>query len=335
MMRFTTATTLPILLLLLSTLFGGWWIVASLTYMTGLVFFLDTVIQDTAGTDTDAEFPAGDALLIAIGCAHFPLMALVVWSLVQQPFSLAEDIALFMASGLFFGQIGNSTAHELIHRPKRWLHRLGMWMYVSLLFGHHTSAHVLVHHRHVATDADPSSSKLGESYYAFALRAWIGSFALGYLAEKERLSKIGGPASQNPYVVYCLGAFGFLLIAYQSLGLSGLATFAALALYATAQLLLSDYVQHYGLRRGLQDGKAEPVNNTHSWNSPHPFSSAMMLNAPRHSDHHARPSKTFPKLEIPDGSPTLPRSLPTMATLALFPTLWRRVMDPRALKWQR
>ena len=116
-------------------------------------------------------------------------------------------------------------------------------------------------------------------------------------------------------------------------GLAGAFAYVALALYATSQLLLSDYVQHYGLSRKVVDGKAEPVGDRHSWNAPHWFSSALMLNAPRHSDHHAHPSRGFTDLGIPQSAPTLPRSLPTMATLALFPSVWRRIMDHRAKDW--
>jgi alkane 1-monooxygenase len=94
--------------------------------------------------------------------------------------------------------------------------------------------------------------------------------------------------------------------------------------------MLSDYVQHYGLsRRIMADGKPEPVGSRHSWNAPHLMSSALMLNAPRHSDHHANPARPFPALRLEDNMPMLPRSLPVMACVALFPRLWRRVMDPR------
>jgi len=99
---------------------------------------------------------------------------------------------------------------------------------------------------------------------------------------------------------------------------------------------MSDYVQHYGLRRTVgPDGRPEPVGPRHSWNAPHWFTSALMLNAPRHSDHHAHPSRPYPELTLPapDTAPTLPHSLPVMACLALWPSQWRRVMDPRARLW--
>ena len=152
-------------------------------------------------------------------------------------------------------------------------------------------------------------------------------------AERDRLERIGRSHWHNPYLLYGAGS-ALMMIAAALIGeLAGVLVYISLALYATSQLLLSDYVQHYGLRRKFQDGKAEPVNAHHSWNAPHWFSSALMLNAPRHSDHHAHPSRRFGELRLNEDTPMLPRSLPTMATLALFPTLWRRIMDHRARRW--
>ena len=71
----------------------------------------------------------------------------------------------------------------------------------------------------------------------------------------------------------------------------GAVVWAALGLHAQVQILLSDYVQHYGLRRAEVQGRPVPVAAGHSWNAPHWFSSAFMLNAPRHSDHHAHPAR--------------------------------------------
>ncbi len=60
-----------------------------------------------------------------------------------------------------------------------------------------------------------------------------------------------------------------------------------------------------------------------------------MLNAPRHSDHHAhRPGLSRLLLPPAAEAPRLPRSLPVMACVALWPGLWRRVMDPRLEEWE-
>ena len=56
----------------------------------------------------------------------------------------------------------------------------------------------------------------------------------------------------------------------------------------------------------------------------------MMLNVPRHSDHHLNPNRPYPNLRIEeDRMPILPKSLPVMGIIALWPPLWRSMMDER------
>jgi len=102
------------------------------------------------------------------------------------------------------------------------------------------------------------------------------------------------------------------------------------------QIYISDYIQHYGLRRAQKDdGSYVAVGHAHSWNAPHAYSGAMMVHAARHSDHHVSPSKPYSTLEVDKESmPLLPHSLPVMGLLALFPSRWRRVMDPLCVPWQ-
>src|SRR5690606_8872475 len=122
------------------------------------------------------------------------------------------------------------------------------------------------------------------------------------------------------YLEYVGGGLAMLLLGWLVAGWPGVAGWLALAGYAQMQIFLSDYVQHYGLGR---DGGIEAT----SWNAPHWFSGHLMLNAPRHSDHHAHPSRPFPALRL-DASgpePTLPYALPMMAGIALVPSVWKRV----------
>ncbi len=280
------------------------------------------------------EFPASDNLCLLLGLQHFALLFVTVGALSGDYLGLAEKLGLFAAAGLFFGQVSNSNAHELIHRGSRLLHRTGMWLYISLMFGHHTSAHVLVHHIHVATRKDPNTARLGESFYRFTARAWRGSFRAGYRAESMRLAQIGRSQFYNPYWLYIAGAVFFICVAAAIGGIKGVVAYLAICTFAQTQLMMSDYVQHYGLMRSSDaQGKFETVNDRHSWNSPHWFSSALMLNAPRHSAHHAHPSRSFASLYLPEDGPMLPRALPVMACVALYPRLWRRVMDDRAREW--
>lgn len=337
MLRFAIATAIPFLLITLAALQGGVWVWLALGYLALLVAIMDRLIAAEArNADPDAEFPAATALLVALGIAHFALLAVAVWS-VAGPSGLAtaERIAVTVAAGMFFGQISHPVAHELIHKPSRRLRLMGKWIYTTLLVGHHASAHLLVHHVHVGSDADPNSAPRGESFYRFAWRATREAFRAGLVAENRRRSGRRRPVLTHPYALYLGGGALTLLTAHVIAGWTGIAALLAMAVYAQVQILMSDYVQHYGLRRRtLPDGRAEPVGPQHSWNAPHVFSSALMLNAPRHSDHHVTPSRLYPALQLDPGAmPCLPRPLPVMAAVALVPPLWFRIMDPRCERW--
>ncbi|MCW1951870.1 MAG: fatty acid desaturase, partial [Octadecabacter sp.] len=155
-------------------------------------------------------------------------------------------------------------------------------------------------------------------------------------AENRRFPQSGHPWWRHPYYAYVVGAALALIMAAIIGGITGVIAALCLAGLAQTQLMLSDYVQHYGLsRRIMENGKPEPVGARHSWNAPHLMSSALMLNAPRHSNHHAYPARAFPALRLSDDMPMLPRSLPVMACVALYPRLWRRVMDPLSAQWQQ
>ena len=100
------------------------------------------------------------------------------------------------------------------------------------------------------------------------------------------------------------------------------------------QVMISDYIQHYGLRRAIgADGRPAPQSAQDSWNAPRHFSTKMLLAAPLHSDHHLNPTRSYVELSYAPDHPCLPYSLPVMAALATVPPLWRRVMDPRAARW--
>ncbi|WP_424944345.1 alkane 1-monooxygenase [Aliiroseovarius crassostreae] len=338
---FAVAAGLPVGVLVLGAFFGGWFAFCALIYMTLLSFALDEGIRKLAGTaDPNDDFTSANQLSVLLVAAHFLLLPLMVLALSGGTgIGFWPGAALLFATGLFFGQVSNSNAHELIHRTDKRLFNLGKWVYISLLFGHHTSAHNKVHHRFVATEDDPNSAREGEIFYAFAARAWKGSFKAGYEMEKADIAraKSAGKRRFNPYLTYLAGAGVMLFLAWVIAGVSGLAVYLVLCIHAQIQLLLSDYVQHYGLMRARQnDGSYEPVGDHHSWNSPHWFTSHLMMNAPRHSDHHAHPSRPYPALRLPDATkaPMLPYPLPTMATLALIPPLWNRVMTRSLAHWQ-
>ena len=334
MIWFTLATAVPVFLLALAGLFGGVWAIAALLYLTGFVFVMDRLIQYAAtDKDTHEEFPASTALCIFLGLTHLGLIIVAILALSGETgLLLWERLACFVLFGQYFGQVSNANAHELIHRGSRWLNRLGIAVYASIFFGHHASAHTKVHHTWVGSARDPNTARLGETVYHFWPRAWAGSFMAGLRAENAMRArkKTPEPIWTHPYLWYAIGSTLSVSVAILLAGWAGVLSLLAVSLYATLQHLASDYIQHYGLkRRKLASGKLEPVGAHHSWNAPQVFSAAMMLNVPRHSDHHLNPTRPYPMLRIEEERmPILPRSLPVMGIISLWPPLWRRMMDP-------
>jgi len=331
---FVFASLLPAGLLALACLLGGIWPLLAVLSITVFVFFMDKLPRRAQVSDA-----TGRALCLTLAVVHFPLLALGVRALAAgQQLDLTDKLLIFAGLGLFFGQVSNSNAHELIHAGRRLPRRIGVAIYVSLLHGHHVSAHLRVHHVHAATDADPNSAPMGMGFWRYCGHVLRGEFTAGLRAETAHRARAATspPAWSHPYLGYLAGAAAALLCAFLLEGFRGLVVYVGIAAYAQWQLLLSDYVQHYGLRRRvLETGKPEPVGPQHSWNAPKWYSSAMMLNAPRHSDHHMRPARAFPALEVtPETMPVLPHSLPVMAVVALVPPLWHRLMDRRAARWQ-
>jgi len=340
----TVAALIPVPFLALGPILGGWFAGIALFYLSIFAFLIDETVRIPA--DSQPLPGAGNRLAInavpmALALAHFGLLPLAVWALTQDfGLGLGAKLTSFWAFAIFFGTISTANAHELIHRSNKLQRRLGTWMFISMLFGHHASAHPGIHHQHVATPLDPNTARLNESFYRFFRRAWHGSFQAGRALEAKRLRLRGlaplHPA--NPYVGYLLGALAMLVLAAGLGGISGVLIYISLALFAQLQLMLADYVQHYGLERQRDaQGKYRRVEVRHAWNAPHIFSSALMLNAPRHSDHHLHPAQDFTRLSLlsDQGAPMLPHSIAVMSIIALWPRAWKRLMNPRVRDWQQ
>jgi alkane 1-monooxygenase len=323
---YTFASLLPGPLVAWAALAGGSGPLCALLGMTIWVWLMDRV-----GLRADASARLA-SLPYAVGILHFAALAALLWAL-QRGWQGTETLALMVAAGLAFGQSSNACAHELIHRPGKLARCLGTAIYCSLLNGQHVSAHLMVHHVHAGTAQDPNSARLGEGFYRFFLRASVEEFLAGLTAENRRRDTHA--RGLHPFALYLGGAAATIALAAAIAGMAGVLGLLAVALHAQAQLMLSDYVQHYGLRRHARaNGRLEPMGPQHCWNAPQSYSAAMMLSAPLHSDHHAHPQRPHHALRFdPEVMPALPYPMPVMAAAALVPPLWRHLMDARAKAW--
>ena len=329
--RYAIITLTPALLILLGAVFGGYLPLLALLWLTLLAAGMDHVLPEPEA--------GGDALWAArlsqgLAGLHVVMIPVILLGLDNAALSPGAQLALFLAAASFMGQVSHPNAHDLIHRSDARSRNLGALVYTTMLYGHHVSAHRLVHHIHVGTPQDPATPLPGESFWAYVERAWPGNFRAGLAAEAERLERQNLPvwSHHNPYGRWIAGAVAILALATAMSGVIGLMVVLALMALVHLQILLSDYIQHYGLQRLIQaDGSREPLAAHHSWNAPNGFSALLMMNAPRHSEHHMTAARPYQDLGEVTG-PTLPHPMPIMAVIALIPGLWRDVMDRRALR---
>ncbi len=324
---------------------GGWYAAIMPVYAWGAFAVLDALIGDDA-TNPDPGTPeAGLFWHRFITVIWFPVQfALLVWMLWYVPradhLDGFESVLVFFGMGVAAGTIGIVYAHELMHQKpavERWL---GDLLLATVLYVHFRSEHLRVHNITVGTPADPVTARYNEGFHRFFPRVLLSCPPSAWRAEAAMLARRGLPwwHRTNPFWRYGLLQAGFLALALAIGGWTGLGLFLVQAFTAIWQLELVNYIEHYGLtRRHLGEGRYEHVKPHHSWNASPKASNWLLINLQRHSDHHYKPDRRFPLLQTyaPDEAPALPWGYPVMTTLAMFPPLWKRVMNPRVRAWRR
>ena len=255
------------------------------------------------------------------------------WLWADGGLSTAASIGLALTVAMVAG-IGINTAHELGHkrdRLERWLSKVAL---AQSGYGHFFIEHNRGHHVRVATPEDPASARLGESFWAFLPRTVIGSLRSAWGLERERLARM----SRGPLTIRndILNAWALSVVLWAALAIGfGPVVLPYLLLQAVVGFCLLEvvnYLEHYGLLRlKRDDGRYERTRPEHSWNANNVASNVALYHLQRHSDHHANPTRRYQALRHVDEAPQLPTGYAGMILLALFPPLWRRVMDARLL----
>ena len=265
------------------------------------------------------------ALLGMLGWAGWVFVSHEAWSWVGQ-------LGWVLSVGTVTGAIGITVAHELIHKDPALEQNAGGLLLAAVCYGGFKIEHVRGHHVHVSTPEDASSSRYGQSLYDFLPHAYKHNFLNAWKLEAERLKRKNLPALhwRNELIGWYLISALFLLSFTLAFGWLGAVFFLAQSVVAFTLLEIVNYVEHYGLhRRKLENGRYERTNPTHSWNSNFLLTNLFLFHLQRHSDHHAYAKRRYQVLRHFDDSPQLPNGYAGMIVLALFPPLWRAVMDPR------
>jgi alkane 1-monooxygenase len=316
-----------------------WWIGLPLflTYVVGPL--LDWALGEDPNNPPEAVVPQLEQdhyyrrlTFLAIPL-HFVSFIGAAMYAVLEDLSVAAYLALALVAGLTAG-LAINTSHELGHKNSRAEKLLAKITLAVPAYGHFTIDHNLGHHRNVSTPSDPSSSRMGESIYKFALREIPGAIVEAWTLEKDRLARrsksVWHPNNQilQSYALTALLTVGL----YLTLGWQVLPFILIHNLFAWWQLTSANYVEHYGLLREKdENGKYERCEPHHSWNSNHIYSNLVLLHLERHSDHHSHPTRRYQSLRSYDDLPTLPNGYFGVYLLAYLPKLWFRIMDRRLL----
>ena len=328
----------PALYLLVSP--SEFWLWLSPLFFYFGIPLLDALIGEDPSNPPESEVPALEAdpyyrwityLLVPVLWASFIAICVFVAS---QPLSATGLLAMIINTGGGLGFAIN-LGHEMGHKKstlERWLAKLAL---APACYGHFYIEHNRGHHRDVATQVDPASSRMGESIYRFVLREMPGGFRRAWQLERERLARCGkGPWSLDNEVLQpaliSLALYGALVAA---LGWQILPFLLLSAFWGAFQLTSANYLEHYGLlRRKLENGRYEVCQPHHSWNSNHLFSNWALFHLQRHSDHHAHPTRRYQSLRNFPDLPRLPSGYFGMYLLAYVPPLWFRLMNPRLIE---
>jgi alkane 1-monooxygenase len=328
----------------LSSLYGGWWLLAvpvATWYLFAAldgIFGLNLENADIEATEDDLRWYR------ALTTIWVPVQFIMVFGLIwyvghTDHLSTLEKLALFFGVGVISGTIGINYSHELMHQKDRTERFLGDVLLAMVLYSHFRSEHLLVHHRYVGTPRDPVTARFNEGFHRFYPRVLRECLLSAFQAEKAMLERKSLPwtDTSNPFFRYWALQAGMLILALILGGWAGLGLFLMQAGVAIWQLELVNYVEHYGLtRKYLGDGRYEYVMPRHSWNAAHKVSNWLLINLQRHSDHHYKPNRRFPLLQnyTQDDAPQLPYGYPIMTMAAMVPPLWRKMMNPRVRHWR-
>jgi len=257
------------------------------------------------------------------------IFACWLWS--SGELSTLDSVGLALTVAMVSG-IAINTAHELGHKRashERWLSRVAL---AQSGYGHFFIEHNRGHHVRVATPEDPASARFGESFYRFLPRTVAGSVRSAWELERTRLARLERSAWSPANDI--LGAWAMSVVLYGALvaafGVVVLPYLLIQAVGGFSLLEVVNYLEHYGLlRQHRDDGRYERTRPEHSWNSNSVASNVLLYHLQRHSDHHANPVRRYQALRHVGEAPQLPTGYAGMILLALFPPLWRAVMDHR------
>jgi alkane 1-monooxygenase len=339
--KYLAAYILPICTVAALSL-GSYWSFLTLIVAFGIIPLLEWILGTNHKNLSHEESQAAshriifDVLLYLNIVWVYGILMYFLYLLNKGTYTVIELTGFILSVGVMLGSNGINVAHELGHKPGKWPQTAARILLLPSLYMHFFIEHNLGHHKNVGTPKDPATSRYGENIYKFWWRSVVHSWISAWNIENKRLRKTytTGWHHENRMIWYTMYQSAYII----AIGLVfGITTAIILALAAVVSILLLEsinYIEHYGLlRKTGVNGKYEPVQTFHSWNSDHVLGRIILYELTRHSDHHFKASKKYQVLDFADDSPQLPFGYPASMLIALLPPLWFSVMNPRVASW--
>ncbi len=324
--------------------YGGIWSLGAVYIAFGVIPLLELFIPYSKENlapeveDKKAVVVFFDILLYLNIPILYALILFYFFTIQAGGLSTFEIVGMTLNVGILIGTIGINVAHELGHRTKKSEQFMSKTLLLSALYLHFFIEHNRGHHKNVATDEDPASSRLGETIYAFWFRSITQSYFSAWHLEKERLGRAGKKvfSTSNEMIWFQIAQLVYLLGIGAVFGWSMILFAIAIALGGILLLESVNYIEHYGLRRKkLASGRYENVQPIHSWNSNHELGRIFLYELTRHSDHHFKSTRKYQVLRHFDESPQLPLGYPASILMSLVPPLWFVYMDEKVKKYAK
>ena len=330
-------------LIAVALIYGGWWIAAPVAFIMigGQMDMALGVDERNLGSE---KTPASRLFWHNVpvwGWAFLwpPTLVFGLWQiLVAGHLSVWECVA--MAAVLVLeAQAIFIISHELVHRRSKWERRLGEFLLASTSYPHYTTEHLYIHHAFVGTPLDVGSAPKGTSFWRYFPREVSCNLTGAWGVARERLARRGLPVWHwsNPFWRYgAETAFWYALVWWMG-GPWAIPVYFLLCTLPVFSMKISNYLQHYGLRRiRLPNGRFERARPHHSWSIDGKFSNWMFYKMQRHADHHAAASRQYALLRYrgADESPQLPDGYSKLFGLVLRPRRWFETMDPLVDEWR-
>jgi len=256
------------------------------------------------------------------------------------PNELSTTALVGIASSLGISSgFGIGAIHELIHRPSHLLLNHARTVLLFSNYNHFWIEHLWGHHKRVATEEDPASSRLNEGFWMFIFKCLYQSLVSACHLEAQFLRNKGLPwyHTGNRILYPFLCSFMIDGMIYMICGPSA---FAVQMIQSFLTAMLTDnanYIEHYGLRRekksdatdqwGLANDYERP-GWMHAWNTGDRLTNWLLFKIERHPDHHVNAGRPYQILRTFKESPTYPTGYAGMFVLSWFPPLFFRVMNP-------